>query len=85
MHVVMLSEARAIVKYRLPVVGWRSLHSLNGAGEGNRTPASSLEGWSSTTELHPHGMNSLNLNSKMRDPMYNMVGPLGLEPRTNRL
>ncbi len=25
-----------------------------GAGEGNRTPATSLEGWSSTIELHPH-------------------------------
>ena len=27
---------------------------LNGAGEGNRTLATSLEGWGSTTELHPH-------------------------------
>ena len=26
----------------------------NGAGEGNRTLATSLEGWGSTTELHPH-------------------------------
>jgi|SRR4051794_6839142 hypothetical protein len=25
-----------------------------GAGEGNRTLATSLEGWSSTIELHPH-------------------------------
>ena len=25
-----------------------------GAGEGNRTLATSLEGWGSTTELHPH-------------------------------
>jgi hypothetical protein len=24
------------------------------AGEGNRTPVTSLEGWSSTIELHPH-------------------------------
>ncbi len=24
-----------------------------GAGEGNRTLATSLEGWGSTTELHP--------------------------------
>ena len=27
---------------------------MNGAGEGNRTLATSLEGWGSTTELHPH-------------------------------
>ena len=26
---------------------------LHGAGEGNRTLTTSLEGWSSTTELHP--------------------------------
>ena len=26
----------------------------SGAGDGNRTHASSLEGWSSTIELHPH-------------------------------
>ena len=26
---------------------------MNGAGDGNRTHATSLEGWSSTTELHP--------------------------------
>jgi hypothetical protein len=27
-----------------------------GAGDGNRTHATSLEGWGSTIELHPHGM-----------------------------
>ena len=26
---------------------------INGAGEGDRTLATSLEGWGSTTELHP--------------------------------
>ena len=36
------------------------------AGEGNRTPITSLEGWSSTIELHPHagiwsGREDLNL------------------------
>lgn len=31
---------------------------LFGAGEGNRTLAASLEGWSSTTELHPHFLNA---------------------------
>src|SRR5918997_6336329 len=27
-----------------------------GAGEGNQTPITSLEGWSSTIELHPHAI-----------------------------
>ena len=27
---------------------------LFGAGDGNRTHATSLEGWDSTIELHPH-------------------------------
>ena len=27
---------------------------FNGAGDGNRTHAASLEGWNSTIELHPH-------------------------------
>ena len=29
-------------------------YSSNGAGDGNRTHVVSLEGWSSTIELHPH-------------------------------
>ena len=29
------------------------VHPRNGAGDGNRTHAISLEGWSSTIELHP--------------------------------
>jgi hypothetical protein len=33
-----------------------SYRRLPGAGEGNRTLATSLEGWGSTTELHPHVM-----------------------------
>ncbi len=32
---------------------FRSLFLENGAGDGNRTHATSLEGWSSTIELHP--------------------------------
>ena len=28
---------------------------IHGAGDGNRTHVISLEGWSSTIELHPHG------------------------------
>ena len=43
-----------------------------GAGDGNRTHMTSLEGWSSTTELHPHtarpgvfgGLSSLPLNQR---------------------
>ena len=30
------------------------LNKKNGAGDGNRTHAASLEGWNSTIELHPH-------------------------------
>ena len=30
------------------------VHNIYGAGEGNRTLATSLEGWGSTIELHPH-------------------------------
>ena len=30
----------------------------NGAGDGNRTHAASLEGWNSTIELHPHKANT---------------------------
>ena len=37
---------------RPPVIRW-SLQK-NGAGEGNRTLVTSLEGWRSTIELHPH-------------------------------
>ena len=29
-------------------------HNKNGAGDGNRTHVTSLEGWRSTIELHPH-------------------------------
>ena len=39
----------------------------SGAGEGNRTLATSLEGWGSTIELHPH---------------KKMVGAAGFEPAT---
>ena len=34
-----------------------------GAGDGNRTHVSSLEGWCSTIELHPHGLFSLEIIS----------------------
>ena len=30
----------------------------NGAGDGNRTHTTSLEGWNSTTKLHPHICNA---------------------------
>ena len=32
------------------------LQNFNGAGDGNRTHATSLEGWGSTIELHPHNI-----------------------------
>ena len=37
--------------YRLSYAGL--IPKQNGAGDGNRTHIISLEGWSSTTELHP--------------------------------
>ena len=38
---------------------WRILQPRsNGAGDGNRTHVSSLEGWCSTIELHPQGAQS---------------------------
>ena len=48
------------------------LQALNGAGEGNRTLATSLEGWGSTTELHPHRCKRL-------------VGMSGFEPLKAKL
>ena len=42
------------------------------AGDGNRTHISSLEGWCSTTELHPHGFSS-----------FKEVGVTGFEPATS--
>ena len=36
--------------------------TLNGAGDGNRTHAASLEGWNSTIELHPHKSLQTNAN-----------------------
>ena len=37
-----------LLSYRRPIL------KKNGAGEGNRTLATGLEGQGSTTELHPH-------------------------------
>lgn len=48
------------INYVLCIVNYTlSLYTLkkakkNGAGEGNRTLVTSLEGWRSTIELHPH-------------------------------
>ena len=36
-----------------------------GAGDGNRTHATSLEGWDSTIELHPHRSDGLNVSLSM--------------------
>ena len=38
----------------------------NGAGDGNRTHVTSLEGWNSTIELHPHGVSTDNILSQSR-------------------
>jgi hypothetical protein len=34
-------------------LSYRRISTLHGAGDGNRTHATSLEGWDSTIELHP--------------------------------
>ena len=44
-----------------------SAELIYGAGEGNRTLATSLEGWGSTTELHPHTIGAEN-EIRTRDP-----------------
>jgi hypothetical protein len=49
------------------------LANETGAGEGNRTLVISLEGFSSTIELHPHGYH---LNLKF----FSMVEGAGFEP-----
>ena len=42
-----------------------------GAGEGNRTLATSLEGWGSTIELHPHARSIGDIPLTFRDlPKY---------------
>jgi hypothetical protein len=46
---------RSVVRRRVYPGGKRSAVNHNsGAGDGNRTHVTSLEGWSSTIELHPH-------------------------------
>ena len=40
-------------RIRSPLLYPAELQAHIGAGEGNRTLATSLEGWGSTTELHP--------------------------------
>ena len=44
-----------------------SYRCLIGAGEGNRTLATSLEGWGSTTELHPQNIGAED-GIRTRDP-----------------
>ena len=45
--------------------------SFCGAGEGNRTLATSLEGWGSTTELHPqNNISSFHKNSNQLDKHF---------------
>ena len=50
-----INSQRILSPLRLPVPPPRQYQLLtNGAGDGNRTHVISLEGWSSTIELHPH-------------------------------
>ena len=45
------------------------------AGDGNRTHVSSLEGWCSTIELHPHIC--------ARENYFSQIGVTGFEPATS--
>ena len=47
-------QIRSLLLYPAELWALVKLNCYNGAGDGNRTHAASLEGWSSTTELHPH-------------------------------
>jgi hypothetical protein len=44
------------LRIRSPLLYPTELQAQNGAGDGNRTHTTSLEGWNSTIELHPHIM-----------------------------
>ena len=53
-----VGKGGARVRTQSPLSGGNKLNghcSCAGAGDGNRTHATSLEGWDSTIELHPHG------------------------------
>ena len=52
---------------------------LDGAGDGNRTHVSSLEGWCSTIELHPRNAQNRNRTSDTRifSPLLYQLSYLG--------
>ncbi len=52
---------------------------LNGAGSGNRTHLSSLEGWSFTDIRYPHILYLVNLDYYLTK----LVGVTGIEPATS--
>ena len=47
------AELQALMVTSLSGFAGRQTNEKHGAGDGNRTHATSLEGWSSTIELHP--------------------------------
>ena len=55
----------------------RRIKKSDGAGEGNRTLTTSLEGWGSTVELHPHVTSR---ETFARDEHDRVVGGAGFEP-----
>src|SRR5690606_5255196 len=54
-----------------------------GAGDGNRTRTTSLEGWGSTIELHPQDFRQDTSRRGNRGSPSSLVGPVGLEPTTS--
>lgn len=59
--------------YRL-VFNYKNIQSLYGAGEGNRTLASSLGSWRSTIELHPQKLSKEYYNANLdKDQVINLL------------
>ena len=52
----------AELRVHILILSFYILAFRNGAGDGNRTHAASLEGWNSTIELHPHYLSTDNAN-----------------------
>ena len=68
---------------RRPLLYPAELQAHNGAGEGDRTLATGLEGRGSTTELHPHGIfikNNTIISSFLMLSRVFLVEESGFEP-----
>src|SRR3954447_1044934 len=58
-NLLLAMPSSLLIRFRAGGLGcWCQRRGVDGAGEGNRTPTTSLEGWSSTIELHPRRSSS---------------------------